>query len=294
MWFCRKKFKVVLFKKKMDASNWIQFDDDYFEVKEKKLIDDNVKFNPVMCYPKWFFSDERSETAERLQQQANFCYWTKDFSNAVSFYNKALENYFSNSPFMRRNLLESIARCYFQLGDLSKAQALAEECLPMSYTVELKTSILNLLCTVYKSQSLLEQEKATLLQLISLHPQNYRVWLDLAQCFSAMRKREGSHLMVLMEAACFLRISLLIGAMKNNEGLATLDMANKKLQCMNLPENFCDAGKKFFSQDLLEEHLAVKPKDLTRPDDSDSPEVIKEANDLDSEDFWFKWVQEFL
>ncbi|XP_071439523.1 uncharacterized protein C8orf76 homolog isoform X1 [Hetaerina americana] len=280
----------------MDVTNLIQFEDDYFETKERKLVTENVNFRPIMCHTRWFFDDQAPETAEKLQNQANFCYWTKDFKTAVSLYNKALENYFTNSPFMRRNLLESIARCHFQLGDLPKAQALAEDCLAMSYTVELKSSILNLLSIVYKSQNLFNLEKAALLQLISLHPQNYRVWLDLACCFSEISKRqtEENYQLMLMEAACLLRISMIITAMKNSEGCSALEMVDKRLAHLNLPENFLAAGKKFFSQDLLEEHLVAKPKDLTAPDEAQGSGVNGVTATSDDEKVWFKWVHEFL
>ncbi|XP_071439524.1 uncharacterized protein [Hetaerina americana] len=218
----------------MDVTNLIQFEDDYFETKERKLVTENVNFRPIMCHTRWFFDDQAPETAEKLQNQANFCYWTKDFKTAVSLYNKALENYFTNSPFMRRNLLESIARCHFQLGDLPKAQALAEDC------------------------------------------------------------TEENYQLMLMEAACLLRISMIITAMKNSEGCSALEMVDKRLAHLNLPENFLAAGKKFFSQDLLEEHLVAKPKDLTAPDEAQGSGVNGVTATSDDEKVWFKWVHEFL
>ncbi|WAR23638.1 CH076-like protein, partial [Mya arenaria] len=110
----------------------LEFDDSDFaeKMKEKPEL---KSYNANICYQQWFLSEKaeqgKNDLATLNKFRADFYYMNGKFEEAVACYIASLENLSSQNKSMRREVQESLIRCYLQTGQLRQAEEGLEQLL---------------------------------------------------------------------------------------------------------------------------------------------------------------------
>ena len=110
----------------------------------------------------------------------DLAYLNKDYSSAIDFYNKYLENTKSEGGGTVRDVLESVTRSYICLRDFKNAQIYCDKLLKVGHLV----NVLQLRIELARSQDDWSQQTGSLIcQLLDIHPWLDRLWLLLGEWY---------------------------------------------------------------------------------------------------------------
>ncbi|KAL4616979.1 zinc fingers and homeoboxes protein 1-like [Arapaima gigas] len=161
------------------------FDDSVFEDSRNKVSVALSSYDAKLCEPKWFCGDVAAQ--EELEQQ-KILKFRADLSFRQREYEKAMQDYISclalvpkGNVTIRRDILESQARCYCHLGQQEASLEITDTLRKEATNTGHLTSTLNLLLTIHQRFGNLCEEISALQELISLHPYNPWYWQRLAQ-----------------------------------------------------------------------------------------------------------------
>ncbi|XP_045157921.2 uncharacterized protein C8orf76 homolog [Mercenaria mercenaria] len=169
----------------------LDFDDSDFteKVREKETL---TSYNAKVCYPEWFFSDRadngRNDMATVYKFRGDYHYRRKDLKSAIQCYKNSLDRLGIHNRTMRRELMESLARCHMQNKDFEMSKKYAEHVMSDCLTVENYCHTLMLQQQLYRCSGDLLSELRVLHQLITLHPVNAQFWLKLIDLYEKIRE----------------------------------------------------------------------------------------------------------
>ncbi|XP_078598113.1 uncharacterized protein C8orf76 homolog [Branchiostoma floridae x Branchiostoma japonicum] len=169
----------------------LSFDDSLFSsgnVRESRRL---VSYNAKICEEGWFTRDVglcQKADVERLDVQkfsADQLYYQKDYSGAMAIYRDMLGSIPPSNATVRRDVEEAIARCCLNLGEADAALDIA---LDMNKSVnpnnpDQQTVVWSLLRYVYKHMGNVQEYMRIQQDLVTLHPQNVHVWLELSDLY---------------------------------------------------------------------------------------------------------------
>ncbi|XP_052230526.1 uncharacterized protein C8orf76 homolog isoform X2 [Dreissena polymorpha] len=177
-----------------DMELGFDFDDNDFSKKEEEktvLKSYNAKF----CPKKWFLADKadnsENDPATLNKFRADFCYYQKNTGDAIEFYRKALDCLGGQIRTMRREIQESLVRCYLHIGWHTEAAKGIDLMMGDCLTVDHHCQAFMLKLEVHKASGDLTEEIRVLYQLISLHPVNAFFWLKLADAYSRLGEKHN-------------------------------------------------------------------------------------------------------
>nr|XP_003228187.2 PREDICTED: uncharacterized protein C8orf76 homolog [Anolis carolinensis] len=179
----------------MELPLGFQFEESVFEggCREKKaLLTSSLasSYSARCCEPEWFCEETNSEDdAENVnikKFRGDLAYQRQEFEKALCEYSGCLKLLPSSNLAMRRDVLESQARCLSCLGRHKEALEVAETLRSKATNTDQIAAILCLQLAIYRSLEHTESIIGCLQQLITLHPFHPRHWKLLAEAYMSL------------------------------------------------------------------------------------------------------------
>ncbi|CAL4129295.1 unnamed protein product [Meganyctiphanes norvegica] len=167
------------------------FDDDLFaEERQKVAIDE--QYSARFCDPGWFqkdFSEDQISKEDELslrKYEAEYFFWKKDYKDAVTKYEEALELTKSNNTATHRECYEGLVRCFIKIGENCKAVKYATKLHESSKNDDQRTVSFSVLIEAHLAAGDLSQALTAAQSLVTLHGANSDVWLKLGYVYSCI------------------------------------------------------------------------------------------------------------
>ncbi|XP_060631824.2 uncharacterized protein C8orf76 homolog [Anolis sagrei] len=176
----------------MELPLGFQFEESVFEGgsrERKDLLSSSLasNYSARCCEPEWFCEETNTEDdAENVnirKFRGDLAYQRQDFKKALCEYSGCLKLLPPSNLAMRRDVLESQARCLSSLGRHKEALEVAETLRIRATNTDQIAAILCLQLAIYRSLEHTESIIGCLQQLITLHPFHPRHWKLLAEAY---------------------------------------------------------------------------------------------------------------
>ncbi|XP_013387810.1 uncharacterized protein C8orf76 homolog [Lingula anatina] len=176
-----------------------KFDDSLFEVADESRLQKVIEDEKNCCIrePLWFVDadpeglDKDQEQMQLYKSQGDWLYYNKDHEGAARKYQQALGILPKGNATVKRDLLECISCCHIALGHENEALKYAHLLRDEGTNFEQQTVILNLLKSIHHQFGKTSGELIVLEKLLSLHPYNHHLWIELAEVFRIKQSQES-------------------------------------------------------------------------------------------------------
>ncbi|XP_066499216.1 uncharacterized protein C8orf76 [Hoplias malabaricus] len=265
------------------------FDDSVFEESRKRVSSAVLPaYKPKTCEPEWFchhgtFEDELDEQ-KTMKFRADLKYMKKQYQSALEDYRACFSLVPSGNLSLRRDVLESMARCYSRLGLREQALYTCEKLRKEATNTCHLTCVLLLELSVEEGCGDLNASITSLQQLCSIHPFNPWHWLKLATCFQSLlehsdvqentkdvlhpQQQEEKKMVRLKASMCFVRSRLLIEILRIQQFSFVLEKSKRalketqeSLQRLQLEEETLQIISKVMAEDLNPEKMREENQD---------------------------------
>ncbi|KAI4891111.1 hypothetical protein NFI96_032866 [Prochilodus magdalenae] len=215
------------------------FDDSVFEESRNRVSSAVLPaYKPKSCEAEWFCHYEKFEDfldeQKTMKFRADLKYRRKEYQSAIDDYRAGLSLVPNSNLSLKRDILESIARCYSHLGLREQALDTCEKLLELN---------------IYEECGALKNCISSLQQLCSVHPYNPWHWLKLAtvhqtlmepsNCLDGLnhilkpqtliQQQDEKKMERLKASMCFIRTRLLIEILKIQQFSFVLERSKRAL-----------------------------------------------------------------
>ncbi|KAL6462279.1 hypothetical protein MHYP_G00287010 [Metynnis hypsauchen] len=231
------------------------FDDSVFEESRNRVSSAVLPaYKPKSCEPEWFCHYERFEDdldeQKTMKFRADLKYRRKQYQGAIDDYRACLSLVPNGNLSLKRDVLESIARCYSHLGLRERALETCEKLRKEATNTCHLTCILQLELTIHEGCGNLRKSISSLQNLCSIHPFNPWHWLKLATSHQSLlesstclenlnhilepqaliQQQEERKLAQLKASMCFVRTRLLIEILRTQQFSFVLEKSKRALK----------------------------------------------------------------
>ncbi|XP_069812380.1 uncharacterized protein C8orf76-like [Dendropsophus ebraccatus] len=166
------------------------FEDSVFSETRERTGQRGLTYTAKKCEPQWFMEDVSSDDLAEVHTiwkfRADFSYRQEEFEKAFNEYTGCYALIPPANNAMRRDVLESQARCLIRLGRHKEALEITEMLAKGVSNTDHLTGALHLQATIHNYLGNLQEEVSCLQQLISLHPFNSQFWISLAESYKRL------------------------------------------------------------------------------------------------------------
>ncbi|KAF8782539.1 hypothetical protein HNY73_012808 [Argiope bruennichi] len=148
-----------------------EFDDDFFEKPKEKQPNNPTNYEAKVCVPLWFMDTnlaekDASDVLVALKHQADYHYFSKNYTKAIEMYQRCLELVPSSNNTWKREFMENLARAYLHPDQ--------------------KLISMNLLAAVCHKLGKYEEELEALHQCLEAHKSCPEFWHRLGLCYAGL------------------------------------------------------------------------------------------------------------
>ncbi|KAL7835907.1 hypothetical protein SRHO_G00282540 [Serrasalmus rhombeus] len=231
------------------------FDDSVFEESRSRVSSAALPaYKPKSCEPEWFCHYERFEDnldeQKTMKFRADLKYRRKQYQGALDDYRACLSLVPNGNLSLKRDVLDSIARCYSHLGLRERALEICEKLRKEATNTCHLTCVLQLELTIHEGHGNLKKSISSLQHLCSIHPFNPWHWLKLATSHQSLlesstclenlnhilepqaliQQQEERKLAQLKASMCFVRTRLLIEILRTQQFSFVLEKSKRALK----------------------------------------------------------------
>ncbi|XP_055934980.1 uncharacterized protein C8orf76 homolog isoform X1 [Argiope bruennichi] len=168
-----------------------EFDDDFFEKPKEKQPNNPTNYEAKVCVPLWFMDTnlaekDASDVLVALKHQADYHYFSKNYTKAIEMYQRCLELVPSSNNTWKREFMENLARAYLQIGNAEKALEWSLKLDKSSFSPDQKLISMNLLAAVCHKLGKYEEELEALHQCLEAHKSCPEFWHRLGLCYAGL------------------------------------------------------------------------------------------------------------
>ncbi|XP_007242180.3 zinc fingers and homeoboxes protein 1 [Astyanax mexicanus] len=252
------------------------FDDSVFEESRNRASSSAVlpEYKPKSCEPEWFCHHEKFEDAldeqKTMKFRADLKYRRKQYQDALDDYTTCLSLVPNGNLSLKRDVLESMARCYSHLGLREQALETCENLRKEATNTCHLTCVLLLEVTIYDGCEDRRNSISSLQQLCSLHPFNPWHWLKLATSYHSLLESSSclEKLAGLKASMCFVRTRLLLEILMIQQFSFVLEKSQRalkeieeSLQRLKLEESTLITISEVMAEDLIPEKMREENQD---------------------------------
>ncbi|XP_018420497.1 PREDICTED: uncharacterized protein C8orf76-like [Nanorana parkeri] len=166
------------------------FEDSVFSESRDRSAGRDVSYTAKQCEPQWFCEDVKgddpSDEHTVRKFRADLSYRQENFLKAFDEYRSCYELLPAANNAMRRDVLESQARCLIHLGRPTEALEIVQSLMKGVNNTDHLTGALNLQVTIHIHLGNLEDAVSDLQQLVTLHSFNPHFWISLAESYRSL------------------------------------------------------------------------------------------------------------
>ncbi|XP_072515314.1 uncharacterized protein C8orf76 homolog [Salminus brasiliensis] len=270
------------------------FDDSVFEESRNRASSVTVlpAYEPKSCEPEWFCHHEKFEDVldeqKTMKFRADLKYRRKQYQVALDDYTTCLSLVPNENLSLKRDVLESIARCYSHLGLREQALKTCEKLRKEATNTCHLTCVLLLEVTIHDGCGDVRKSISSLQQLCSIHPFNPWHWLKLGMSYQSLRECstcpenlkislepqalvqqwEEKNLARLKASMCFIRTRMLIDILMIQQFSFVLEKSKRalkeieeSLQRLQLDKNTLLTISEVMAEDLNPEKMREENQD---------------------------------
>lgn len=166
------------------------FEDSVFSESRDRSAGRNESYTAKQCDPQWFREDVKgddpSDEQTMLKFRADLSYRRENFLKAFDEYRSCYALIPATNNAMRRDVLESQARCLIHLGRSTEALEIAQALMKGVNNTDHLTGALSLQVSIHNRLGNLGETVSCLQKLVTLHSFNPHFWIQLADGYRSL------------------------------------------------------------------------------------------------------------